>query len=173
MKLDTKKLQEELKLENIMQVPRPAKVTVNVGAKEAIVDKKVLEAISAQLATITGQKPSVRKAKKSIATFKLRAGEPIGVMVTIRGKRMWDFIEKLVTIVFPRVRDFHGIGVKNLDGQGNLSIGFPEQVVFSEIEYDKIDRIRGLEVTITTTAKDNREGLALFKALGFPFEKNG
>ncbi|OGG07339.1 50S ribosomal protein L5 [Candidatus Gottesmanbacteria bacterium RIFCSPHIGHO2_01_FULL_42_12] len=173
MNLDKNKLKEELKLKNIMQVPRPLKVTVNVGVKEAITDKKVLEAVSSQLAIITGQKPAVRKAKKSIATFKLRAGEPIGVMVTLHGKRMQDFINKLVTIVFPRVRDFHGIPIKSLDGQGNLSLGFAEQIVFSEIEYDKIDRIRGLEVTITTTAKNNREGLALFKALGFPFEKNG
>ncbi len=173
MKLDRQKLKEELKLKNVMQVPVPVKVTVNVGAKEAVTDKKVLEAISAQLAAITGQKPAVRKAKKSIAAFKLREGEPVGVMVTLRGKRMWGFIEKMVTIVFPRVRDFHGIPTQNLDGRGNLSFGFSEQIVFSEIEYDKIDRIRGLEVTITTTAKNNEEGLALFRALGFPFEKNG
>jgi large subunit ribosomal protein L5 len=173
MFLDKVKLKEELKLKNIMEVPVPVKVTVNVGVKEALADKKVLEAVSAQLAAITGQKPAIRRAKKSIAAFKLRAGEPIGVMVTLRGKRMWDFLGKLVKVVFPRVRDFRGIPLKNLDGRGNLSLGFSEQIVFPEIEYDKIDRIRGLEVTITTSAKNNEEGLALFKSLGFPFEKNG
>lgn len=156
---------------NVMSVPKPIKVTVNVGAKEMITDKKVIEAISEQLATITGQKPTVRRAKKSIATFKLREGDPVGVTVTLRGKRMRDFINKLVTIILPRVRDFHGIPKKNLDGRGNLSIGFWEQIVFPEIEYDKIDRIRGLEITITTNAKNDEEGYELFKKLGLPWQK--
>ncbi|MDO8515336.1 MAG: 50S ribosomal protein L5 [bacterium] len=158
---------------NIMAVPKPIKVTVNVGSKEMMADKKVVEAITTQLATITGQKPSVRKAKKSIATFKLREGEIVGVAVTLRGKRMKDFIGKLVNIVYPRVRDFHGIPLKSLDGRGNLSFGFSEQIVFPEVEYDKIDRIRGLEITITTNATNDEDGLKLFKDLGFKFEKNG
>lgn len=156
---------------NIMSVPKPIKVTVNVGAKEMITDKKVIEAVSEQLATITGQKPTVRRAKKSIATFKLREGDPVGVTVTLRGKRMRDFINKLVTIILPRVRDFHGIPKTNLDGRGNLTIGFWEQIVFPEIEYDKIDRIRGLEITITTNAKNDEAGYELFKKLGLPWQK--
>lgn len=156
---------------NIMSVPKPIKVTVNVGAKEMITDKKVIEAISEQLAIITGQKPTVRRAKKSIATFKLREGDPVGVTVTLRGKRMRDFINKLVTIILPRVRDFHGIPKTNLDGHGNLSIGFWEQIVFPEIEYDKIDRIRGLEITITTNAENDEAGYELFKKLGLPWQK--
>ena len=156
---------------NIMSIPRPIKVTVNVGAKEMITDKKVIDAISEQLATITGQKPTLRRAKKSIATFKLREGDPVGVTVTLRGKRMRDFITKLVTIILPRVRDFHGIPKSNLDGHGNLSIGFWEQIVFPEIEYDEIDKIRGLQVTITTTARNDDEAKTLLEMLGIPFSK--
>ncbi|MCL4390380.1 MAG: 50S ribosomal protein L5 [Patescibacteria group bacterium] len=165
------KLQEELGLKNIMAVPRLIKIVVNVGAKEAIDDKKVLEAISSQLATITGQKPIIRNAKKSVAAFKLREGQPVGVCVTLRGQRMYDFMEKLVTIVFPRVRDFHGTPTTSFDGHGNYSLGLQEQIVFPEIEYSQIDKIRGLEVTIATSARDDDQGMALLKAFGMPFVK--
>lgn len=167
-----KSLQDELKLGNVMAVPRLAKVTINVGAKEAMSDKKVLEAVLEQIGTIAGQRPSVRLSKKSIANFKLREGLPIGVAVTLRGKRMYEFIEKLIKIVFPRVRDFRGVPLTSFDGRGNYSLGFKEQIVFPEIDYSKIDKIRGLEITITTTAKNDEEGKALLKALGMPFEKN-
>ncbi len=165
------KLKEDLKLSNVMAVPRVQKVVINVGVKEALSDKKILDSVSQQLQIITGQKPSTRLAKKSIAEFKLREGQPIGLTVTLRGKRMYDFLEKLVTIVFPRVRDFRGVPTDSFDGQGNYSVGFREQIVFPEIEYSKIDKIRGLEVTITTSAKNNDEGWALLKALGMPFKK--
>jgi large subunit ribosomal protein L5 len=163
-------LQKELGL-NVMAVPRLTKVVVNVGAKEALTDKKVLDVIAQDLATITGQKPVIRNAKKSIATFKLRAGQPVGVCVTLRGKKMMDFLEKIMTIVLPRVRDFHGVPLSGFDGQGNYTIGFKEQIVFPEIDYGKIDKIRGLEVTIVTTAKNNAEGKALLAALGMPLQK--
>ncbi len=166
------KLKDELKLTNVMAVPKVTKVVINVSAKEAMSDKKILEAISEQLSIIAGQKPAVRQAKKSIAAFKLREGQPVGVSVTLRGKRMYDFLEKLVGIVFPRVRDFRGVPLTSFDGQGNFSVGFKEQIVFPEIEYSKIDRIRGLEVTITTSAKNDTEGKALLKAIGMPFVKN-
>lgn len=165
-------LKTDLGLKNVMAVPRLLKVVVSVALKEALTDKKILDTVSEQLTTITGQKPTIRKAKKSIAAFKLRLGEPVGMAVTLRGQRMYDFVEKLVGIVFPRVRDFHGISEKGFDGHGNYSVGFPEQIVFSEIDYGKIDKIRGLEVTIVTNAKDDTKGLALLKALGLPFRKN-
>lgn len=146
------------------------KTVINVGVKEAF-DKKVLGAVMEQIGIIAGQKPAVRNAKKSIAAFKLREGQPIGVMVTLRGKRMREFLQKLVTIVLPRVRDFHGVPSSGFDGHGNYSLGFSEQIVFPEIEYGKIDKIRGLEVTIVTSAKNDEEGLALLKELGMPFQK--
>ncbi len=158
-------------IQNVMALPRLTKITVNVGVKEALDDKKVLEAVSAQISAITGQKPTIRIAKKSVAAFKLREGQPIGLSVTLRGQRMYDFLEKLIAIVFPRVRDFHGLSKKSFDGQGNYSFGFTEQIVFPEIEYSQIDKIRGLEVTITTTAKNDTEGLSLLTALGIPFVK--
>lgn len=164
-------LKDELKLENIMAAPKLEKIVVAVGLKEALTDKKVLETVASELTAITGQKPVVRKARKSIAAFKLRSGEPVGISVTLRGARMYDFLEKLTTIVFPRVRDFHGADPKGFDGNGNYSIGFSEQIVFPEIDYGKIDKIRGLEVTIVTNAADNTAGLALLKALGMPFKK--
>lgn len=167
-----KNLKDELKLANIMAVPKVTKIVVNVGAKEAMSDKKVIDSISEQLAVITGQKPTVRLAKKSIAAFKLREGQPIGVAVTLRGKRMYEFLEKLITIVFPRVRDFRGVSPQQFDRQGNFSVGFNEQIVFPEIEYSKIDKIRPLQLTIVTTAKDNKQGQSLLKALGMPFTKN-
>lgn len=164
------KLQKELGM-NVMAVPRLTKVVVNVGVKEALTDKKVLDTVSSELATITGQKPTIRNAKKSIATFKLRAGQPIGVSVTLRSKKMMDFLEKVMTIVLPRVRDFHGVPLSGFDGRGNYTIGFKEQIVFPEIDYGKIDKIRGLEVTIVTTAKNDAEGKALLAALGMPLQK--
>lgn len=165
------KLKEELKLTNIMAVPKLVKIVVNIGAKEAIDDKKVLDAASIQIAAITGQKPVIRQAKKSVAAFKLREGQPIGVCVTLRGRRMYDFLEKLVAIVFPRVRDFHGLSKNSFDGHGNYSFGFSEQIVFPEIEYSQIDKIRGLEVTVNTNAKNDDESKALLTALGVPFAK--
>lgn len=166
------KLKEELGLKNIMAVPKLAKIVVSVGLAEALTDKKVLETVGEQLTTITGQKPAIRRSKKAIAAFKLRAGEPIGLLVTLRGERMYDFLEKLIAIVFPRVRDFHGVSLEGFDGHGNYSLGLPEQIVFPEIEYSKIDKIRGLEITIVTNARDNSEALALLKALGVPFKKS-
>lgn len=165
------KLKEELKLANIMAVPRLVKIVVNVGVKEAVDDKKVLDAVSSQLTAITGQKPVIRPAKKSVAAFKLRQGQPIGVSVTLRGQRMYDFLEKLIAVVLPRVRDFHGLARTSFDGHGDYSFGLAEQVVFPEIEYSQIDKIRGLEVTIHTNAGDDTKGLALLTALGVPFRK--
>ncbi len=166
-----KSLQKELALSNVMAVPRLTKIVVNVGVKEALDDKKVLDAVTSQITTIVGQKPVVRLAKKSVAAFKLRAGQPIGVSVTLRGQRMYDFFEKLTTIVFPRVRDFHGVPTSSFDGQGNYSLGFKEQIVFPEIDYSQIDKIRGLEVTIATSARNDAEGKALLSILGMPFVK--
>ena len=165
------KLKEELKLQNIMAVPKLVKIVVAVGLKEALTDKKVLDVVSEQISTITGQKPVVRKAKKSIAAFKLRQGEPAGISVTLRGQRMYDFLEKMTTIVFPRVRDFHGVSPESFDGQGNYTIGLSEQIVFPEIDYGKIDKIRGLEITIVTNAGDDTKGLSLLKSLGMPFKR--
>ncbi len=165
------RLKEELQLDNVMSVPKLTKIVINVGAKEALTDKKVLAEISDQIGLIAGQKPSVRIATKSIAAFKLREGQEVGVAVTLRGQRMYEFFEKLVNIVFPRVRDFRGVSVSGFDGRGNFSVGFKEQIVFSEIEYGKIDRIRGLQVTIVTTARNDKEGKALLTILGMPFEK--
>ena len=165
------KLKDELKLANVMTVPKITKVVVNVGAKEALDDKKVLDQISQQIATITGQKPVIRAAKKSIAAFKLREGQPIGVSVTLRGNRMYDFLEKLVTIALPRVRDFHGVSLSGFDRHGNYSLGIREQIVFPEIEYSQIDKIRGLEITIVTNSNDDTKTKALLTALGMPFMK--
>ena len=143
-----------------------------MGVKDALADKKNIERSSEILGQIAGQKPRIMKAKKSIAAFKLREGDQIGLMVTLRGKRMYDFYQKLVTIVFPRIRDFHGVSNKSFDGHGNYTLGFSENTVFPEIDPSKIDRVQGLEVSIVTTAKDNREGSALLKALGMPFRKD-
>lgn len=165
------KLKEDLGLENIMSVPKLDKIVVNVGVKEALTDKKVLDHVVSQLTIICGQKPVINKAKVSIATFKLRKGEPVGVSVTLRGSKMYDFYTRLVSIVLPRVRDFHGVSPKSFDKSGNYSLGIAEQIVFPEIEYDKIDRIRSLEVTIVTTAKNENQGLKLLSALGMPFIK--
>jgi len=164
-------LQKELQLVNPMQIPKMTKIVINVGLGEALMDHKVIEKVADQLKTITGQKPMVTRAKTSISTFKLRVGDKIGLKVTLRGKRMYDFLEKLITIVFPRVRDFRGISKKSFDGRGNYNVGLKEQTVFPEIEYSQVDKIRGLEVTFVTNAGTNQAAELLLTKLGMPFEK--
>ncbi len=166
-----KELQKELGKANILAVPKMIKVVINVGLGEALLDKKVIEKVRQQLALITGQKPAPTTAKRSISNFKLRAGEVIGLKVTLRGQRMYDFLEKLVTVVLSRVRDFRGISRKGFDDQGNYTLGLKEQTVFPEIEYSQIDKLRGLEITIVTTAKSREEAFKLLSKLGMPFEK--
>ncbi|MBR9911335.1 MAG: 50S ribosomal protein L5 [Gammaproteobacteria bacterium] len=163
-------LKEELKLDNVMEVPRITKITLNMGVGEAIGDKKVLENAVSDLEKISGQKPVVTKARKSIAAFKVREEWPIGCKVTLRSERMYEFLERLVGIAIPRIRDFRGISPKQFDGRGNFSMGVSEQIIFPEIEYDKVDKLRGLDICITTTARTNEEGLALLKAFNFPFK---
>jgi large subunit ribosomal protein L5 len=154
---------------SIMQVPRITKITLNMGVGEAVADKKLLENASGDLIKIAGQKPVTTKAKKAIAGFKIRAGYPIGCMVTLRGNRMYEFLDRLVTIALPRVRDFRGISGKAFDGRGNYNLGVKEQIIFPEIEYDKVDKVRGLNISITTTAKTDDEAKALLAAFRFPF----
>src|ERR1700746_1347427 len=156
-----------------MQAPRIEKVTVNMGCGDAKQDSKVLEAASEQLATITGQRPNVRRARKSIAQFKVREGMPVGVAVTLRGERSYEFLDRLMSIAIPRIRDFRGLNPRAFDGRGNYSIGVREQIIFPEIDYDQIDQIRGMNITITTTAGSDEESFALLKALGMPFSKEG
>lgn len=165
------KLMTELKLKNVMEAPRPIKIVLNVGAGEAVDSKNVLEKVTEQLTLIAGQKPVITKARVSISAFKIRKGLPIGAKVTLRGKNMWVFLEKLVKIVVPRLRDFKGLNPTNVDGHGNLNIGFYEQTIFPEIDFDKIDKIRGLEVTVVTTAKNYEQGRKLFELMGVPFKK--
>lgn len=165
------KLQQDLGIKNSNAIPQLSKIVVNTGVKDAIMDKKNLERGIEILSKITGQKPSVRKARKSIASFKLREGEEIGVMVTLRGKRMYDFFEKLTKIVLPRLRDFHGVSQENFDGHGNYTLGFSENTVFPEIDPGALDKTIGLQVTIVTTAKNDGEGQALLSLLGMPFQK--
>lgn len=167
-----KKIQNELKAKNVMAVPGLSKIVVNVGVKNALQDKKNMESAASWLAAITGQKPKVTKAKKAIASFKLRQGDPIGLVVTLRGKRMYGFFEKLANVVLPRVRDFSGIRLEGFDGKGNYTLGFSENTVFPEINPGKIDTTQGLEITIVTTAKNNEEGKVLLESLGMPFQKN-
>ena len=157
--------------EPVMQVPRIEKITLNMGVGEALTDKKLLDNAVADLAAISGQKPLVTKARKSVAGFKIRQGYPIGCKVTLRGERMWEFFERLITIAVPRIRDFRGLSAKSFDGRGNYSMGVREQIIFPEIDYDKVDRVRGLDITITTTAKNDEEGQALLAAFNFPFRK--
>jgi large subunit ribosomal protein L5 len=164
-------LKKELGVPNEMQVPRISKITVNMGVGEAVADKKVMDAAVADLTKITGQKPLICKSRKSIATFKLRAGLPVGCKVTLRGARMYEFLDRLITIALPRVRDFRGISPRAFDGQGNYSLGVKEQIIFPEIQYDQIDQLRGMDITITTTARDNKTGRALLEAFNFPFRK--
>lgn len=164
-------LGEKLNIKNPMAVPRLAKIVVNIGVKDAISDKKNIEKAEAVLSQITGQKAKVAKAKKAIASFKLREGDEIGALVTLRGKRMHHFFEKLVSIILPRLRDFHGVKRESFDGYGNYTLGLAEYTVFPEVDPTKIDKMQGVEVTIVTTAKNNKEGMALFEALGMPFRK--
>jgi large subunit ribosomal protein L5 len=166
-------LLKSLNLTNIMQVPRIDKVTVNIGMGEAMDNAKALDAAVGDLTQITGQKPVITKARKSIANFKLREGRAIGVKVTLRGERMWSFLDRLMNIALPRVRDFRGISPNAFDGRGNYTLGLREQLVFPEIEYDKIDKLRGLEVTIVTSARNDDEGRQLLQMLGMPFRKEG
>jgi large subunit ribosomal protein L5 len=166
-------LVKEFRYTNAMQVPRLEKIVVNIGLGEAIQNGRAIDAASADLKTITGQAPIVIKARKSVAAFKLRAGMPIGVKVTLRGRRMYEFLDKLVNIALPRIRDFRGIEPRAFDGHGNYTLGMREQLVFPEIDYDKIDRIRGMEVCIVTTAASDDEGRALLTHFGMPFRKAG
>ena len=163
------KLQQEFGYENIMQVPRVTKVTLNMGVGEGIGDKKQIEAAVADLEALTGQKVVVTKARKSVAGFKVREGWPIGCKVTLRADRMWEFLDRLVDIALPRVRDFRGLNGKSFDGRGNYSMGVKEQIIFPEIDFDKVDKVRGLDITVTTTARTNEEGRALLRELNFPF----
>jgi large subunit ribosomal protein L5 len=167
------RLKDELGLANIMQVPRLTKIVVNMGVGRATQQRSLLDGAVTDLTTITGQKPSVRKAKKSIATFKLREGNEIGAMVTMRGDRMWEFYDRLVSLTIPRIRDFRGMPPNQFDGHGNYTFGLNEQLVFPEIDYDKIDTVRGMNVTIVTTATTDDHGRALLSALGFPFRRDG
>ena len=164
-------LKNKFGYKSVMQVPRIEKITLNMGVGEALTDKKLLDNAVADLAAISGQKPLVTKARKSVAGFKIRQGYPIGCKVTLRGERMWEFFERLITIAVPRIRDFRGLSAKSFDGRGNYSMGVREQIIFPEIDYDKVDRVRGLGITITTTAKNDEEGQALLAAFNFPFRK--
>lgn len=164
------RLREELKLANVMEVPRITKITLNMGVGEAVADKKVLDNAVAELTQISGQKPVITRARKSIAGFKIRDGWPIGCKVTLRRARMYDFLERLISVAIPRVRDFRGISAKSFDGRGNFAMGISEQIIFPEIDYDKIDKLRGLDVVITTSARTDEEGRALLRAFNFPFK---
>ena len=165
-------LQEEFGYSNVMQLPRITKVVVNMGLGEAAKDSKLVDSAIKDLTAITGQKPVINRAKKSIAQFKLREGMPIGAHVTMRGDRMWEFLDRLVTLALPRIRDFRGLSDRHFDGNGNYTFGLTEQSMFHEIDQYKIDRVRGMDITVVTTAKTDDEGRALLKALGFPFKTN-
>lgn len=167
------KLRSELELGNVMEVPRFEKIVVNVGAGAAVDNKGLLEKIVTDINAITGQKPIITKAKKSIAGFKLREGNAIGVKVTLRGDQMWEFFDRLVTLAIPRIRDFRGLPSKSFDGRGNYTFSVTEQLIFPEIDYDKVDASRGMDITIVTTARTDAEGKALLDAFGFPFRREG
>lgn len=164
------RLQDEFNYHNPMQVPGLVKIVVNMGVGEAARDSKLIDGAVADLAAITGQKPAVTRARKSIAQFKLRAGQPIGAHVTLRGARMWEFLDRLLTLALPRIRDFRGLSPRQFDGRGNYTFGLTEQVMFHEVDPDKIDRIRGMDITVVTTANNDEEGRALLTHLGFPFQ---
>jgi large subunit ribosomal protein L5 len=166
-------LQSQLELGNVMEVPRLEKIVVNVGAGAAVDNKGLLEKVVTDLTVICGQKPIITKAKKSIAGFKLREGNPIGVKVTLRGDNMWEFFDRLITLAIPRIRDFRGLPSKSFDGRGNYTFGVTEQLIFPEIDYDKVDASRGMDITIVTTARNDAEGRALLDAFGFPFRREG
>jgi large subunit ribosomal protein L5 len=165
------RLTQELGLKNPMEVPRITKITINMGVGEAVADRKVMDAALADLTKITGQKPLLCKSKKSIASFKLREGLAIGCKVTLRGARMYEFLDRLISIAMPRIRDFRGVSPRSFDGRGNYSLGVKEQIIFPEIQYDQVDQVRGMDITITTSARDNKEGRALLEAFSFPFRK--
>ncbi|MFM7625653.1 MAG: 50S ribosomal protein L5 [Gammaproteobacteria bacterium] len=165
------KLRTELGITNAMQVPKIVKITVNMGVGEAVADKKIVEAAAGDLAKITGQKPVMCRSRKSIASFKLRENLPIGCKVTLRGPRMYEFLDRLISVAMPRIRDFRGVSPRSFDGQGNYNMGVKEQIIFPEIQYDQIDQLRGMDITITTTAKDDKAGRALLEAFNFPFRK--
>jgi large subunit ribosomal protein L5 len=165
------RLKDELGLSSIMQVPRVQKITLNMGVGEAKTEAKVLDSAIEELTTIAGQRAQVRKARKSIASFKVREGMPVGARVTLRGARMWEFLDRLISIALPRIRDFRGLDPRSMDGRGNFSLGIREQIIFPEIDYDQIAGIRGLDVAITTSAADDEQGLALLRALGMPFTR--
>ncbi len=164
-------LKTALALDNPMQVPRITKITVNMGVGEAVADKKIMDNAVGDLTKITGQKPIVTKARKSVASFKVRGGQQVGCKVTLRGARMYEFLDRLINIAIPRIRDFRGLSTRSFDTQGNYSLGVREQIIFPEIAYDAIDQIRGMDITITTTAKDNKQGRALLEAFNFPFRR--
>ena len=164
-------LQKNLGLANPMQVPKITKITVNMGVGEAVADKKIIDNAAGDLAKITGQKPLITRARKSVATFKVRDGIPLGCKVTMRGTQMYEFLDRLISIAMPRIRDFRGVSAKSFDGRGNYNFGVREQIIFPEIAYDQIDAIRGMDITITTTAPDDKSGRALLEAFNFPFRK--
>jgi len=163
------RLKDDLGVSSVMQVPKIQKITLNMGVGEAKTDARSLDAAAEQLATISGQLPQIRRARKSIAGFKLREGMPVGARVTLRGARMWEFLDRLVSIALPRIRDFRGLSPRSFDGRGNFSLGIREQIIFPEIDYDEIDKVRGLDVTITTSAESDEHALALLRELGLPF----
>ena len=165
-------LQQEFSIQNVMQIPNLVKIVVNMGIGEAARDSKLMDGAVRDLATITGQKPVVTKARKSIAQFKLRAGMPIGAHVTLRGDRMWEFADRMLTLALPRIRDFRGLSPKQFDGRGNYTFGLNEQVMFHEINQDRIDRVRGMDITVVTSATNDEQGRALLRRLGFPFKSN-
>jgi large subunit ribosomal protein L5 len=165
------KLREQFSYENVMQIPGLVKIVVNMGVGDAARDSKLIEGAIRDLTTITGQKPAVTKARKSIAQFKLREGQPIGAHVTLRGDRMWEFLDRTLSLALPRIRDFRGLSPKQFDGRGNYTFGLTEQVMFHEIDQDKIDRTRGMDITVVTTATNDAEGRALLRHLGFPFKE--
>ena len=167
-----KALTEKFGYKTIMQVPRIEKITLNMGVGEAVADKKVLENAARDMTAIAGQKPLITKVRKSVAGFHIREGYPIGCKVTLRGERMWEFLERLIVIAIPRIRDFRGLSSKSFDGRGNYSFGIKEQIIFPEIEFDKVDKARGMDVTFATTAKTDEEAKALLELLGLPFAKN-
>jgi large subunit ribosomal protein L5 len=164
-------IQKDLDLENVMQVPRLSKIVVNMGAGDAAADSKLINGVVEDLRTITGQQPKVNKARKSVSNFKIREGQPIGASVTLRGERMWEFLDRLIALAIPRIRDFRGLSPKAFDGRGNYSLGVNEQLIFPEIDYDKVMKVRGMDITLVTTAETDAQGMALLEAFGFPFRR--
>jgi large subunit ribosomal protein L5 len=165
------KLKSELALKNVNEVPKITKITVNMGVGEAVADRKAIDAAVGDMTKITGQKPLICKSKKAVASFKLREGLPIGCKVTLRGARMYEFLDRLISVAMPRIRDFRGVSARAFDGRGNYTLGVKEQIIFPEIQYDAIDQVRGMDITITTSAPDNKQGRALLEAFSFPFRK--